>query len=817
MDRYVCIHGHFYQPPRENPWLEEVELQDSAYPYHDWNERISSECYGQNASSRILGPDRKIIDITNNYARMSFNMGPTLLYWMERRMPEAYRVILEADRESRKNFSGHGSAIAQAYNHIIMPLANDYDRRTQVIWGIRDFEHRFGRKPEGMWLPETAVDLKTLSVLAEHGIQFTILAPHQARRVRRIGDKNKDWHELNGGIDPKMPYLCRLPGKRSICLFFYDGPASHDVAFGGLLYNGEELANRILGTLSPDQEGPQLAHIATDGESYGHHHRHGDMALAYCLYSIEADERAKLTVYSEYLGKFPPTHEVEIIENSSWSCVHGIERWRENCGCQSGMHPGWSQAWRAPLREALDWLRHALSRPYKEVMSTYVRDPWQVRDDYIEVILDRSTENVERFLARHTVRDLSQQEKRDLLKLLEMQRHAMLMYTSCGWFFDEISGTETVQVMQYAARAMQLTKEVIGTDFEPAFIRLMEKAPSNLPTCGNGAKAYEMFVKPAVVDLLRVGAHYAISSLFEPYPEEAEPVQIYSYTATRQVYDLVEAGRQRLATGTAHIRSSITWDECTITFAILHLGDHNLNGGVREFQGEDSFGGMQQEVKEAFARSDIPEVIRIMDRHFGIYNYSLWHLFRDEQRKILNQILEAMLRDIEGSFRQIYDNCYPVMQAINELRAPLPKSLAMATEFILNTDLRRLLESEELDFDHMEKYVTEIQRWPIAMDQTTLAFVAGRKLNSLMESLAQAPQDVSILKTVESLLRIMEEKFMDNFMAQLDLSKAQNIYFSAGKQLCDQMEERASRGDPVAREWLEHFTRLGDYLHVRIT
>jgi alpha-amylase/alpha-mannosidase (GH57 family) len=459
MNRYICIHGHFYQPPRENPWLEEIELQDSAYPYHDWNERITSECYAPNTASRILDSDNRIIDIVNNYARMSFDIGPTLLSWIKLHHPDVYRAIIEADQLSQERFSGHGSAIAQAYNHIIMPLANSRDKRTQVLWGIRDFEYRFKRKPEGMWLPETAVNLETLDILAEYGIGFTILAPRQAQRVREIG--NEEWRDVNGdGINSGMPYLCRLPSGKTINLFFYDGQVAQDIAFGGLLDDGKNFAERLTGVFS-DREEPQLVHIATDGESYGHHHRYGDMALACALHYIESGNLADLTNYAEYLEKYPPTHEVEIRENSSWSCAHGVERWRRDCGCNTQANPGWNQGWRAPLREAMDWLRDNLIPIYEGEMASYVQDPWQARDDYIKVILNRSARNevildgsvqsVEAFHSRHVIRELSEEEKVKVLKLLEMQRCAMLMYTSCGWFFDEISGIETVQVMRYAS------------------------------------------------------------------------------------------------------------------------------------------------------------------------------------------------------------------------------------------------------------------------------------------------------------------------------------------------------------------------------
>lgn len=469
MERYICIHCHFYQPPRENPWLEAIELQDSAYPYHDWNERITGECYAPNAASRILDGEGRIESIVNNYAKISFNFGPTLLSWLEDKAPDVYGAILEADRESREKFSGHGSALAQAYNHMILPLANRRDRYTQIFWGIKHFVHRFSRPPEGMWLPETAVDLASLDILAEHGIRFTILAPHQASRLRKIG--GRAWRDVSGArIDPTMPYKLRLPSGRTINLFFYDGSISRAVAFEGLLARGENLAHRLLDAFSEARTWPQLIHIATDGETYGHHHRHGDIALAYALHYIESNNLAHITNYGEYLEQHPPTHQVEIFEKTSWSCGHGVDRWWTDCGCNSGTHPGWNQAWRTPLRNALDWLRDTLAPQYEEKARACLKDPWAARDDYIEVILDRSPENLDQFLANHAARKLNDAEKITVLKLLELQRHTMLMYTSCGWFFDDLSGIETVQVIQYAGRAIQLAQELFGEGIESQFL-----------------------------------------------------------------------------------------------------------------------------------------------------------------------------------------------------------------------------------------------------------------------------------------------------------------------------------------------------------
>ncbi|MBQ6001497.1 MAG: glycoside hydrolase, partial [Synergistaceae bacterium] len=285
MPRYICIHGHFYQPPRENPWLETVELQESAAPWHDWNARISAECYSRNAASRILNEQGYIRRICNNYSRISFNIGPTLLTWLEENDPLCYSAILEADRKGSKRFSGHGPAMAQVYNHIIMPLASRRDKETQVKWGIEDFKKRFGRMPEGMWLAECAVDTESLEVLAENGIAFTILSPYQAQSVRVIGWGG--WQDVTGGrVDTRCAYTCKLPSGREIAIFFYDGVLSQRVAFEGLLDDGGVFAHE-LETVNQAYGKPILCNIATDGESYGHHHAHGDMALAYCLERLE--------------------------------------------------------------------------------------------------------------------------------------------------------------------------------------------------------------------------------------------------------------------------------------------------------------------------------------------------------------------------------------------------------------------------------------------------------------------------------------------------------------------------------------------------
>lgn len=806
MEHYVCIHGHFYQPPRENPWLEAIELQDSAYPYHDWNERIAAECYAPNATSRILDGEDRIMQIVNNYSKISFDFGPTLLSWLEKKAPEVYRVILQTDRESQKTFSGHGSALAQAYNHMILPLANRRDKYTQVLWGIRDFEHRFGRKPEGMWLPETAVDVESLDILAELGIRFTILAPYQARRARRMG--GRAWRDASSGrIDPTMAYELRLPSGRKITLFFYDDFIARAVAFEGLLTKGEDFAHRLLNAFREERDWYELIHIATDGETYGHHHRHGEMALAYALHYIESNNLARLTNYGEYLEKHPPTYQVEIFQNTSWSCAHGVERWRSNCGCNFGGHPGWNQAWRAPLREALDWLRDALAPQYEDKASAFLKDPWAARDDYIAVILDRSPESVERFLGQHATRELNEAEKVAMLKLLELQRHAMLMYTSCGWFFDELSGIETVQVIQYAGRAVQLAEELFGDSPEPHFLEMLEQAKSNLPEPRDGRHIYGKFVKPAVVNWEKVGAHYAVSSLFEAYPEQA---WVYCYTIECEDYQSFATGKAKLVVGRARLTSEITRESALLSFGVLHFGDHNLNGGVREFLGEEAYRTLVQEIGEPFARADFPEVIRLLDRRFGESTYSLRSLFRDEQRKILNRILESTLTEAEAVYRQLYETHAPLMRFLTDLHIPLPRPFHAAAEFVLNAHLRRAFDSEGLDLERIGTLLKAAGVESVPLDAATLGYALRQNLERMAERFLTDPTDLPLLQRLEAAAGLVQ-----GLPFEVDLWKVQNLCYEVLQKAYPGFRDRAEQGDEGAKTWVGHFRALSEKLSIR--
>jgi len=479
----LVIHGHFYQPPRENPWTGEVEAELSAAPFHDWNERVYAECYAPNAAA-------------NNYERISFNFGPTLLSWLERHHPETYQQILAADRVSAAQRGGHGNAIAQAYGHAILPLCNERDRLTQVVWGLADFRFRFGREPEALWLPETAANDATLALLIEQGLRYVILAPEQAKRVR-AGSESID---VSGGkIDTTRPYRFEHAdgSGRSIAVFFYDGPLARAIAFEKALTSSRTLVERFTRAAKRGD----LVNVATDGETYGHHFKFGDLALAYAL-GVEAKQAGfSITNYGEYLDRHAPEFAVEIDngaagEGSSWSCAHGVGRWTRDCGCQTGGEAGWNQAWRDPLRRALNFLRDDTAVKFESAGRELLRDPWTARNDYIAMVLDADRARAE-FFARNAVRRLSDAEQVRVIELLEMQRSALLMFTSCGWFFADLAGIETIQVLRYAARVIDLQTQL---GFDPPrkdFLELLAEAKSNRPDKGNGADIFLRSAEPA--------------------------------------------------------------------------------------------------------------------------------------------------------------------------------------------------------------------------------------------------------------------------------------------------------------------------------
>jgi len=803
--RYICVHGHFYQPPRENPSLEAIELQDSAYPYHDWNERVCAECYAPNGSSRILNEKGEIREIVNNYAQISFNFGPTLLSWIEEKVPKVYQSILQADQQSQQRFGGHGSAIAQGYNHMILPLANRRDKTTQVKWGIADFEYRFKRKPEAMWLPETAVNTETLEVLAENGIRFTILAPRQAKRVRGRGSRK--WIDVTDGrIDPSRAYLVQLPSRKKINVFFYDGPISQAVAFEGLLDDGKRFAGRLVSGFSDTRTWPQLVHIATDGESYGHHHHYGEMALSYALQQIETDKLAELTNYGQFLERFPPDHFAEIVDDSSWSCVHGIERWKSNCGCNSGGHADWNQEWRAPLRASLDWLRDTLASVYEEHGVPLLKSPWDARDAYIRVILDRSDESLASFFGEHATHELNDEERVRALKLLEMQRHALLMYTSCGWFFDDISGLETVQVIHYAGRALRLAEECSGASLEAEFLNRLSAAKSNLLELGNGAQIYEKWVKPGYIDMPMLAGHYAISSLFENYEAQA---QIYCYRVDREDFAIEAEGKVRLAMGRAHFSSKITRESDFFSFAVLHLGDPNLSAGVRAADAAKD-DAEKLKLRDLFSRSDTATIIRELDESFNKRTFSLKSLFKDEQRKITKQILDESIQSTAAAYRSIYQTNAPLIRFLHGLGIPIPPSLHSAAQIALNNQLQEAVERADPDANSIQGFFREVADTQVQIDATTLEFSMRKRLEEEAARFAEHPD---VPDNVHRFKKLLDLALALPF--PVVLWEVQNISYAPVVQTIEKYVGSNGNSDPAKKAFLNELFSLRDALKIQ--
>nr|WP_199249301.1 DUF3536 domain-containing protein [[Phormidium] sp. ETS-05] len=686
---YVTVHGHFYQPPRENPYLDAIERQPSASPFHDWNERIHHECYRPNAFARVMNDSGELVGLVNNYEYLSFNIGPTLMTWLERYDMEVYKQILEADRKSAARLNGHGNAIAQVYNHIIMPLANERDKYTQIRWGKYDFRSRFGRDPEGIWLAETAVDVATLKALVAEGFKFTILAPSQAERCRPIpteGDPEPQWHAVGGGqIDPTRPYRCFLPadtatGERQyIDIFFYDGPISRDMGFNDVLLNSGHLAGRLGLAIQGDGRPSQLLAVATDGETFGHHKGGTEKCLAYAFTKEFPRRGWTVTNFAHYLSINTPTWEVELKPVTAWSCSHGVNRWQDDCGCGGG--GGWHQQWRRPLRNSLNWLRDKLTDVYATEGSRFLRDPWLARDEYIQVLRDRSPANVETFLARHQNHILTPAEQVDALRLLEMQRHTLLMFTSCGWFFEEISRPEGVQILRYAARAIELAGDVAGVQLETEFVAQLEKAPSNVGFFGDGAAVYRHMVVTAQITLEQVVAHYAISGLFTTY---APVQQVYCYEVHQRDYQLQRMGPLTLAVGQVQLVSQITLENVDLMFAVLHLGGWDFHCCIQPFAGRRAYTQMKQQVFAVLPEGSAARTILAINDNFDGQFYSLRDLFAEERHRIMRLLSTETLMRLDQLYTQVYRDNYGVMMGFHRDELSVPKELQVAAEIALS-------------------------------------------------------------------------------------------------------------------------------------
>lgn len=809
---FLTIHGHFYQPPRENPWLEAIELQDSALPFHDWNERINTECYNPNSVSKIVDSRNRILDVVNNYEHMSYNFGPTLLSWMEQFAPLTYERIIKADIESIPEHNGHGNAIAQVYNHIIMPLANEHDKQTQVKWGIRDFEYRFGRKPEGMWLAETAVDDDTLRVLEENGIKFTILSPYQAEKFRKKGEK--EWTDVSwGNIDPARSYKYNIksaPGK-SIDLFFYDGAISRSVAFDELLKDGNKFIKRLKEGVSECRDYPQLINIATDGESYGHHTKFGDMALAYVLKIKAKDEGFTITNYAEYLEKYESDCEVEIKQASSWSCFHGVGRWKEDCGCSTGGHPGWNQKWRKPLREALDYLRDEFASIFEQEGAKYFDNAWEVRNKYIEVILDRNEINVKKFQQENFRPDLSDEDKVKAMELLEIQRQSLLMYTSCGWFFSEISGIETVQIMKYAARAMQLASRFTSKNLEEHFLNILAEAKSNIPEHGTGKDIFERFVKPSIVTTKQIASLWALSSLYQDFEDEES---VYCYTIRKEAYKKVQKGASTFVVGHIEIQSKITLQKSNVMFALMQYAGGDFHCAIKEYSDDAEFNRIKTNLIKTFLMNPLTEIIRSLDEYFGKEYFTLKDIFIEERRKILQILLKGKLEKFSETYQEMYDEGKGSIYHLQGLGLKIPDEFKISAAYALSHKFNDIvIHSGGFVEDDLIQQASDInyeaKKIDIRLDKTPSNKIFSKKIlqniNRLVHSFEIQQADV-VLEIFDNIRRLE---------LQVDISEAQNIYFAKiYHRIGDILEARTLNKRSSNKRFVEMLLDIGENLNI---
>jgi alpha-amylase/alpha-mannosidase (GH57 family) len=746
-DVLLVLHGHFYQPPRESPWTEEIPEQASAHPYHDWNERIHQECYRPNTASRVLDGYGRIRRIVNNFEHLSFNVGPTLLGWLENAHPEVYARILEADRRSRARRSGHGNAIAQAYNHMILPLANARDRRTQVLWGLRDFELRFGRPADGIWLPETAVDAATVDTLLECGVRFTILSPYQARRVRGLAGGR--WHAVSGGrIDPRMPYLVRGSGTdgrgRALAVFFYDGPASRAVAFEQLLRSADTLAERLALVVDPGRESPQLVALAVDGETFGHHEPFGDMCLS-AFFSEKAGPRGfRPANFAEVLDALAPAQEVELEsgdngEGTAWSCAHGVGRWVRDCGCSTGAPAGWNQAWRGPLRLALDRLRDAVAELFGRHGGRFLHDPWKARDEYVDVLARRrDPEVLEDFLSRHLKGRVRAPQRVASLALLEAQRHAMSMYTSCGWFFADVTGIETVQNLRYALRCLQLMREFGTEELERRFLADLAEVKSNNGR-DTGASIHERWIRPE----RRTPAHAVVAHAVCRWLGLPHGPRFYTYEV-RVLEDAatVVCGRGGRR-GHLQLREELTGEEGEYTYLALQFAPRILACFVA--RGERSrHAQLGREVARLRADLTRPQLERILGELYGAPPLGVGDLLHEERRGIAERLAGERVSGLRASHRAVFDDSLELLRDFAAMRLELPEELRVPCEFSLQADLEEAAQNlgppfADRDTERLRGILATARELGLSLRLERLARLVGKLLEEQISRLLEAP------------------------------------------------------------------------------
>lgn len=799
LKKFICIHAHFYQPPRENPWTQEIEIQESAAPYKNWNKKITEECYAPNAKARILDEDLRIKKIINNYSRMSFNFGPTLLSWLESQSRETYQAILEADKESQELFGGYGSALMQPYNHMIMPLANSADKLTQILWGIKDFKLRFKRDPVGAWLPETAVDLETLDLLAGEGIRFTVLAPNQVSQVR--SNMNSKWISVNqDSLDTTRPYKLQLPSGREFSIFFYNKDVSHQVAFENLLSNGDKFLNSLISKFSTDTGKPELIHAATDGESYGHHHKFGEMTLAYSLDRLQNHPSYTLTNYSKYLEDHPPTWEVEIMENTSWSCAHGIERWRSNCGCHTGGQVGWSQSWRKPLRESLDGLRDGFKEKFQESLGPLLKDPWLARNDYIQLLQPKR--DFAEFFKKHGSIELSENEKINILKWMEIQRHAMLMYTSCGWFFNDISGIETEQVLRYASFALELYSQLNETILEPEFLETLKEAKSNVPKWKNGNYIYQKMVESN-----RVSAdHFFSCGLLVKLLRKSEGnVLVGARTVENISMEKIGHGKSELFYGNGDTVNTNIRERTPGTYFVVHEGDGDYKIFVSSSLSQIK--EIQERILSVFRNDGYRKTLELLEETFGLPIYPSREIFHDFYDKLADEIGQDFWLENEDLKRKLLSSQKKFMLLRNRSDTPLPSNAYNLSRVFLLEQWRAILDSPNNSLEKIRQMIKFADG--LSLDGWEFRAVYEERIKQSIAEVKKSPFEVEKLNHLNSILGLLDVVPM-----KVNLWEAQNEFFSIVNSRFQQKKEKIMGEVKDYEDWLKEMETALNYLNI---
>jgi hypothetical protein len=725
MTTALVIHGHFYQPPRENPWTELIEREPSAGTFHDWNERIHAECYRPNAFARISDTHGRVERIVNNYSSLSFNFGPTLLNWLERCHPETYARIVEADRASARRHNGHGNAIAQGYNHAILPLCNERDRRTQIRWGLADFRRRFRREAESLWLPETACDDATLDALVEEGLRYVILSPFQAGGVRPLG--SSEWQTVSeGSVNTTIPYkyLHRDGTGRSIAVFLYDGQIARRIAFEGLLASSHGLLGACAARGA--RHGAQIINVATDGESYGHHFHYGDRCLAYALEVEAARHGMRVTNYGEFLDEHEPEHEVRLKhmpggEGTAWSCAHGLGRWTRDCGCNASAPEGWNQRWRAPLRAAFDLLRDCLAQKFEDVGGELLRDPWAARDEYVELVGPGAAPR-EEFLLRHAAHTLSTEERVRTFTLLEVQRVGMTMYTSCGWFFNDIAGIETLQTLRYAGRALEML-ETLGLSPPAAeFLEILSEAKSNMTDKANGADIFLRTMGQSRVTPQRVAAHVAVSNLIEP-EEHAERCESAGYVYRKLDFRKQRHGRVTLETVRLALEEAATGRRHEFALAAMHFGEIDFYCALRPFEGRREFEEAEAVLWSQLRTASLPLLLRVALSEFGPEEFGLEALLPQGHGHLSRNVFGKLVARFMEEYENLYEENRRVVERLQEIGFHPPRELLLAAEMTVGLRLERELRGQRRrggDYGTAIEIARDAARFGYRIDRTSV-------------------------------------------------------------------------------------------------